>query len=107
MKSLTRSASAALSFCLPALVAAATTFGQQLGPPQAVPVPGAQPQAPAAPQVPAGFQLNALQDAALNQALDAWQVESGKTVTFSCEFERLEYVMAFGPVINGQVRAAQ
>ena len=34
--------------------------------------------------------------------LDAWQKESGKVQTFSCSFDRLEYVMAFGPVINGQ-----
>jgi TIGR03009 family protein len=65
-------------------------------------VPGAQPQAPAAPLLPAGFQLNALQQGLLDQVLDAWQKESGKIQTFSCPFERLEYVMAFGPVINGQ-----
>jgi TIGR03009 family protein len=38
----------------------------------------------------------------LNQVLDAWQAASGKIVTFSCPFDRQEYVPAFGPVINGE-----
>jgi TIGR03009 family protein len=48
-------------------------------------------------QVPAGFQLNALQQARLDQVLEAWQAESGRVVTFKCSFERWEYNVAFGP----------
>jgi TIGR03009 family protein len=71
---------------------------------QAAQLNGAQPTAaaPGVPQVPEGFQLNPLEEAQLNQVLDAWQVESGKIVTFNCSFERWEYVLAFGPVISGQ-----
>ncbi len=60
-------------------------------------------QVPVVPQAPPGFQLNALEQAALDQVLAAWQQQSGKVVTFSCPFDRLEYVAAFGPVINGQL----
>ncbi len=63
--------------------------------------PNGQPQA-AAVQVPAGYQLNALQQSLLDQTLDAWQQQSGKISTFSCPFDRLEYVMAFGPVVKGK-----
>jgi TIGR03009 family protein len=76
--------------------------GSAAGPQTAAPQQPAA-QAPAIPQVPPGFQLNALQEAALNQLLDAWQQESSKVVTFSCPFDRLEYVAAFGPVISGQL----
>lgn len=63
-----------------------------------------QPQLPVAqPQPPQGYQLNALQDAALNQVLEAWQNGSSKVITFSCRFDRWEYVAAFGPNINGQL----
>ena len=54
------------------------------------------PQQPA-PQAPPGFQLNALEQAYLDQVLDTWQVESGKVNTFQCSFERWEYNAAFGP----------
>ena len=57
------------------------------------------PQA-AQPQPPPGFQLNALQQAFLNQVLDAWQAESGKINTFSCDFERLDFNAAFRPAEN-------
>jgi TIGR03009 family protein len=43
-----------------------------------------------------------LEQGSLDQMLDVWQAQSGKIQTFSCPFDRLEYVMAFGPVINGQ-----
>jgi TIGR03009 family protein len=38
-----------------------------------------------------------LQQARLDQVLDAWQGESGKISTFKCSFERWEYNAAFGP----------
>ncbi|MEX2308048.1 MAG: TIGR03009 domain-containing protein [Pirellulales bacterium] len=65
-----------------------------LAQPPAVPLPiaGQQPV-----QIPPGFELNALQQAALDRVLDAWQVESGKIVTFKCAFERWDYNAAFGP----------
>jgi TIGR03009 family protein len=70
--------------------------------PGALPQPGAAQIAPV-PNMPPGFPLNQLQQAQLNQVLDAWQQESGKVATFTCPFERLEYVMAFSPVINNQI----
>jgi TIGR03009 family protein len=77
--------------------------------PGVVPQPGVQPQESAqgqppvaAPQTPPGFPLNPLEQAALEQMLGAWQTQSGQIQTFNCSFDRLEYVMAFGPVINGQ-----
>lgn len=63
---------------------------------------GPQAQQPIVPQVPKEFQLNQLQEAALDQVLDAWQKSSSNIATFSVDFERLEYVPAFGPVINNQ-----
>lgn len=63
---------------------------------------GAPSQQPVVPQVPAEFVLNQLQEAALDQVLDAWQQSSSKITTFSVDFDRLEYVPAFGPVINNQ-----
>lgn len=107
MDQISRPARAALFSCWLALLTGSTAFGQaQLGSPQALPQQAAPPaatqqpvvqQQPAAPQVPNGFQLNALQQAALNQALDTWQAESGKVQTFKCAFQRWEYNMAFGP----------
>jgi TIGR03009 family protein len=70
--------------------------------PAAVPPANAPPQAPVAPQVPKGFDLNALQQAELDAVLTTWQTESAKINTFTCSFDRWEYVMAFGPVIDGQ-----
>jgi TIGR03009 family protein len=87
--------------CLP-------TSGQSVPPVQQA-APGQQalvPQQPLAPQqpphvqVPAGFQLNALEQARVNQVLSAWQLESKKINTFKCSFERLEYNLAFGPGKN-------
>jgi TIGR03009 family protein len=52
---------------------------------------------PAPPQPPQGFQLNALQQAALHQVLHTWKQQSGQVTTFKCTFERLEYDVAFGP----------
>jgi TIGR03009 family protein len=66
------------------------------------PPANAPPQAPVVPQVPKGFDLNALQQAELDAVLTTWQTESAKINTFTCSFDRWEYVMAFGPVINGQ-----
>jgi len=64
--------------------------GQQAAPPAA--------QQPAvAAQAPPGFVLNALQQAELNQVLDAWQKNSGEVKTFKCSFERWEYNLVFGP----------
>ncbi|MCC7476606.1 MAG: hypothetical protein IT425_14545 [Pirellulales bacterium] len=74
---------------------------QQPAPSQAI--PPQQPGVGGPGGVPVGYQLNALQQAALDQALDAWQVESNKVITFSCPFERWEYVAAFGPMINNQL----
>ncbi len=51
-------------------------------------------QPPAAPQ---GFELNAMQQAYLDQVLSSWQIESGKVSIFQCPFERWEYNGAFGP----------
>jgi TIGR03009 family protein len=88
----------ALPFCM--LIVVGADAQQQALAPQAV-----QSQAPAqagvqqAPpvQAPVGFQLNALQQAQLNQVLATWQQESGKINTFKCEFERWEYNLVFGP----------
>ncbi len=54
-------------------------------------------QAPAVPQVPQGFQLNQLQQAALDAVLNSWQQQSAKISTFSCSFQRWEYDVVFGP----------
>lgn len=53
--------------------------------------------------MPPGFPLNALQQAAIDQVLDAWQNESANITTYSCNFERWEFVLAFSPRINGDV----
>jgi TIGR03009 family protein len=127
MDQTTRTLRAIVIFCWPSIWVVSNAGGQQLGPPQPYPQqqaytqqaqppaqvqqqPASQPQraaqppAPVAPQMPPGFPLNPLQQAALDQALDAWQTESGKIATFSCEFDRHEYVIAFGPVINNQLQ---
>jgi TIGR03009 family protein len=116
MHPFTRSATTALSFCLPALATVSTALSQgQLGPPQAVPqnaAPAAQLQqavpqprqiAPAEAQPPQGFQLNQLEEAELDQVLNTWQVQSSKITSFKCEFERWEYNKAFGPIINNKM----
>lgn len=59
-----------------------------------------QPQQPPVAQPPAGFQLNALEQAQLDQLLGAWQASSAKIITFKCSFERWEYDIAFGPSNN-------
>lgn len=69
-------------------------------PVQQLPQPVAPAPVPA--QAPEGFQLNQLQDAMLNQVLDAWQLESAKVNTFKCSFERWEY-NAFSPKVNNEV----
>jgi TIGR03009 family protein len=56
-----------------------------------------QPVAPQAPQAPQGFALNAIEQAYLDQVLDAWQVKSGEIRSFKCNFQRWEYNNAFGP----------
>jgi TIGR03009 family protein len=61
------------------------------------PLPPVEQQQPPPVQVPAGFALNAIEQARLDQLLDAWQAESGKIVTFKCSFGRWEYNVAFGP----------
>jgi TIGR03009 family protein len=85
---------------LSALTNAMAAAQQAAVPLPAAPQPPAQQQVqPKAPpqQPPAGFQLNPLQQAALNQVLATWQQNSGKITTFKCSFERLEYDVAFGP----------
>jgi TIGR03009 family protein len=67
---------------------------------QAVQPQGGQQQPAAPPQAPAGFQLNALEQAYLDQVLDAWQLKSGEIRTFKCAFQRWEYDVAFGPGPN-------
>ncbi|MEM6655566.1 MAG: hypothetical protein AAF596_07175 [Planctomycetota bacterium] len=42
------------------------------------------------------FQLNAVQQAYLDQVLSSWEIESGKVTTFNCPFTRWDY-NAFGP----------
>lgn len=64
----------------------------------AVRLPPAGKQAPV--QVPPGFNLNTLQQARLDQVLNAWEMKSGKIDTFKCSFERWEYNVAFGPGRN-------
>lgn len=54
-------------------------------------------QPPAAPQPPPGFQLNQLQETALNTVLTAWQQNNAAMNTFSCSFDRFEYDNVFGP----------
>lgn len=80
------------------MFAAANAFAQQAPPQQeVVPQTPVQQQAQVAPQAPAGFQLNVLEQAQLDQVLDAWQIASSKIVTFQCPFQRWEYDVAFGP----------
>ncbi|MGL4513152.1 MAG: hypothetical protein ACRCT8_08680 [Lacipirellulaceae bacterium] len=57
-------------------------------------------QAPAEPTPPTGFELNAMDQAYLDQVLDKWQVESAKVQTFTSEFTRLVYDPVFGPGDN-------
>jgi TIGR03009 family protein len=64
-------------------------------PPAAVQQPTVQP--PAAPQPPQGFQLNQLQETALDTVLTAWQQNNAAMNTFSCTFDRFEYDNVFGP----------
>ncbi len=62
--------------------------------------PGVQsvaPQPPAALQVPEEFRLNALEQAALDATLGAWQLKNKTIKTFQCKFERREYDPVFGP----------
>jgi TIGR03009 family protein len=96
---------------LPAAAQQQVATGQQQVPAQPPLAPALQPQAqpgvqPLAAQVPgqapAGFQLNQLQDAMLNQVLDAWQTQSAKYDNFKCEFERWEYDKVFGPKVNNE-----
>jgi TIGR03009 family protein len=61
------------------------------------PRPPSQPQSVGNTHQP--FQLNAIEQAYLDQVLGTWEIESSKIVTFRCPFERLEY-NAFGPAPN-------
>src|SRR5262249_6732783 len=58
------------------------------------------PQNPIVPQVPNGFQLNTLQQTALDAVLTSWQANSAAITTFQCKFERWEYDPVFGPQGN-------
>jgi TIGR03009 family protein len=57
----------------------------------------AQGQQQLLPQVPAEFQLNAVQQAYLDQVLSSWQNQSSQVTIFQCPFERWEYNLSFGP----------
>jgi TIGR03009 family protein len=93
-----------IALCAVAEAAAQQTAPQQPGvQPQGVqqqPAAQAPVQPPAAAPMPPGFQLNALEQANLDQVLDKWQLESGTVITFKCPFERWEYDIAFGPNNN-------
>ena len=52
---------------------------------------------PPAAATGAPFQLNAIEQAFLDQVLSSWEQESGKVRTFRCEFERWDYNVVFGP----------
>jgi TIGR03009 family protein len=52
------------------------------------------------PPVPPQFQLNAIEQAYLDQMLAKWETESGKINTFRCPFDRWEYNPTFGPGAN-------
>jgi TIGR03009 family protein len=102
MSHTTRSAFAtALTWCVlinPAATAQQPAVPLQAGQQAAVQQPAAPAGVQPAPlQPPPGFQLNALQQGALNQVLDTWKHHSGQITTFKCSFERLEYDVAFGP----------
>lgn len=85
---------------LPAQVGQQSALQQPLGPPgQPQQAPPAE-QAVAPPEPPVGFQLNPIDQAYLDQVLNAWQQSSDKIDTFRCEFERWEYSPAFGPGQN-------
>lgn len=56
------------------------------------PLPGQQVK-----PLPPEFNLNAMQQAYLDQVLNSWQQESAKVTIFQCPFERWEYNKAFGP----------
>jgi TIGR03009 family protein len=83
----------ALTWCV--LINPSATAQQSAVPPQAAQQPAAVQPAPLQP--PPGFQLNALQQTALDTVLSKWQIDSGRITTFKCSFERLEYDVAFGP----------
>jgi TIGR03009 family protein len=70
---------------------------QPLQQPPAEQQPAGQPVANAPLQAPPGFQLNVIEQAFLDQVLDAWQKKSGEIKTFKCAFQRWEYNAAFGP----------
>jgi TIGR03009 family protein len=82
------------------MLIAAHADAQRLAP-QAAPQQQPAVQAAAPPlapvQAPSGFALNALQQAALDQVLMAWQQQSAAVNTFKCDFERWEYNLVFGP----------
>ena len=48
-------------------------------------------------QAPQGFQLNAIEQAFLDQVLGQWETESGKIETFNCDFTQFVYDPVFGP----------
>jgi TIGR03009 family protein len=72
------------------------TAGQQ---PAAVQQP-ITPAPVAVPQVPNGFQLNQLQQTALDTVLTSWQLKNKQIKTFQCSFQRWEYDPVFGPNNN-------
>jgi TIGR03009 family protein len=55
---------------------------------------------PAAPEVPKGFQLNQLEQTALDTVLNSWQQKNKNIKTFQCSFQRWEYDPVFGPNNN-------
>ena len=95
---------AAVLCCAAATVAVAQQLPNQPPVSPAVqPLPPVPQQAAGQPlpaQAPPGFELNALQQAFLNQVLSKWETESGKINTFSCNFERLDFNAAFSPALG-------
>lgn len=98
MCSIVRHRFGTLALCL--LIAAEVSAQENPPPQQSLQQQPPQQQQQADPQPPEGFTLNTLQQTALDQVLNAWQLESGKIVTFKCSFERWEYDVAFGPNNN-------
>jgi TIGR03009 family protein len=83
--------------CITSLALTVSAIAQQPAEPPSTPLPPAKPPATAA--APAGFQLNQIQQAYLDQVLDAWEKRSAQINTFSCPFERWDF-NAFKPAPN-------
>lgn len=78
-----------LSVLVLALVTVGAAHAQQPAAPPSTPLPPAN--RPGMGAAPAGFQLNQIQQAYLDQVLDAWEKSSAQIQTFSCPFERWDF----------------